>query len=106
MFVNDGIRWLVENGLDINVWRDGWIKETPLLEEFFNDRSVQQNMDMKVASLIVDGEYCKLNADMLRFIDSNELPVICGGKDRRVWCNDMTGNYSVTKLSLWNVALE
>ncbi|XP_026428417.1 uncharacterized protein LOC113324314 [Papaver somniferum] len=51
--------------------------------------------DISVKDLIHNGKWCVPEA-MMQYFDISELPVLVGGKDRRIWSKDKVGNFTVS----------
>lgn len=82
--MNEGTRWLVGNGANLSVWNDNWIRSTTLGVQHPNNAYMNRFPEMKVAYLILDGEWV-IPSELMKLIDVNELPVLNGGEDRRIW---------------------
>ncbi|XP_026454189.1 uncharacterized protein LOC113355526 [Papaver somniferum] len=93
--VQEGSRWIVGDGENISVWRDKWIKDYALIERHLVDEYIMQNGTMRVKDLIHNGEWC-VPAKLLQYFDASELPVLMGGKDRKIWAKDKIGNFTVS----------
>ncbi|XP_026419794.1 uncharacterized protein LOC113315728 [Papaver somniferum] len=87
-------RWVTGNGPQISVWNDTWIKEKPLKDLIAEDEYMQQNENMKVADLIVNGEWL-IPQRLLNYIQMEDFPVLSGQEDRRVWDGTMSGNFTI-----------
>ncbi|XP_026459379.1 uncharacterized protein LOC113360042 [Papaver somniferum] len=92
--VHEGTRCLVGNGETISMWKYKWIQDQTLGESFQNHSFIHQYPNMKVADLILEGEWVVPN-DMLGMIEISELHVITGGEDRRIWSHTISGVFTV-----------
>ncbi|XP_026378367.1 uncharacterized protein LOC113272784 [Papaver somniferum] len=95
--VQEGTRWLVGNGENISVWKDKWIQDRALEDNFHNHSYVQQFPNMKVADLILEREWV-IPGEMMKIIEINELPVLGGGEDRRIWTHTISGEFNVASV--------
>ncbi|XP_026442768.1 uncharacterized protein LOC113342426 [Papaver somniferum] len=93
--VQEGSIWIVGDGKDISVWSDKWIKDYSIIERHSKDEYIMQNKLMKVKDLIYNGEWC-IPEVMMQYFDASELPVLVGGKDRRIWSKDKVGKFTVS----------
>ncbi|XP_026419671.1 uncharacterized protein LOC113315621 [Papaver somniferum] len=86
--VQEGTRCLVGNGETISVWKDKWMQDKSLQKKFPN---------MKVADLILEGEWV-IPSEMMEMIEINEIPVIPGGEDKRIWSYTISGEFTVASV--------
>ncbi|XP_026383538.1 uncharacterized protein LOC113279035 [Papaver somniferum] len=93
--VQEGTRCLVGNGETISVWKNKWIQDKALEERFQNHTYIQQFLRMKVAGLILEGEWV-IPSEMMEMIDINELPALSGGEDKRIWPYTISGNPAIS----------
>ncbi|XP_026443057.1 uncharacterized protein LOC113342892 [Papaver somniferum] len=78
--VNEDTRWMVGNGDNILVWKDKWIQDGTLKEQFPDNLFITLFPEMKVSDLFLEEEWV-IPSEILKMIDINELPVINGGSD-------------------------
>ncbi|XP_026459124.1 uncharacterized protein LOC113359756 [Papaver somniferum] len=92
--VHEHTRWLVGNGSKILVGKDIQIKEKALNELYPDNPFLLQYPDMKVADILLEGEWVIPN-ELLELFEVNELPVVNNDEDKRVWCGSISGEFSV-----------
>ncbi|XP_026444568.1 receptor-like protein EIX2 [Papaver somniferum] len=94
-FMRDKFTTIAGTFTSISIWRDAWIKEKPLVEIFDEDEYMLQNIDMKVADLIVNGKWL-IPFSLLKYFQEEELPIISRQKDTRMWTGTMLGKFIVS----------
>ncbi|XP_026417176.1 uncharacterized protein LOC113312657 [Papaver somniferum] len=87
-------RWTVGDGSQIYFWYDKWIFEDSLSNMFPNHSLITQYPNLKVSSLIMNGQW-RIPDDLLQFFQIEQLPVIGTGADTLVWSSNHTGMFSV-----------
>ncbi|XP_026411038.1 uncharacterized protein LOC113306300 [Papaver somniferum] len=93
--VEEHTRWLFGNGKDISAWNDKWVMEKTSKEIYPENNYIKQFPDMKVSDFILDGEWI-LPTELLEMIGVNELRVLNGDRDRRIWTGTVTGDFTIS----------
>ncbi|XP_026450339.1 uncharacterized protein LOC113350414 [Papaver somniferum] len=91
-YLKENVRWTVGNGANISVWFDTWVGDSPLVNQIGFSNLVQNNMNMRAASLLNGRHWC-IPPELQELLPISCLPEIGNGNDRIIWTGHKSGNF-------------